>query len=72
MLDWEYVSDEVLIDQKAYSCPVPAESGGVYQVVPTYDMKERMSDLYYAMIAANHLYGSRRLISCRMSRSAQR
>lgn len=22
MLDWEYVSDEVLIDQKAYSCPV--------------------------------------------------
>ncbi|GAA0131089.1 MULTISPECIES: cardiolipin synthase [Bacillus] len=53
MLDWEYVSDEVLIDQKAYSCPVPAESGGVYQVVPTGpDMKERMSDLYYAMIAA--------------------
>ncbi len=53
MLDWEYVSDEVLIDQKAYTRPVAAESGGVYQVVPTGpDMKERMSDLYYAMIAA--------------------
>ncbi len=53
MLDWEYVSDEVLIDRKAYTRPVAAESGGVYQVVPTGpDMKERMSDLYYAMIAA--------------------
>lgn len=53
MLDWEYVSDEVLIDQKAYSLPVPAESGGVYQVVAAGpDMKERMSDLYYAMISA--------------------
>ncbi|MDR7908584.1 cardiolipin synthase [Bacillus velezensis] len=53
MLDWEYVSDEVLIDQKAYTRPVAAESGGVYQVVPTGpDMKGRMSDLYYAMIAA--------------------
>ncbi|MCY8920886.1 cardiolipin synthase [Bacillus atrophaeus] len=53
MLDWEYISNEVLIDQKAYNTPVPAEGGGIYQIVATGpDMKESMSDLYYEMISS--------------------
>lgn len=53
MLDWEYVSNEVLIDQEEYNTPVPVEGGGIYQIVATGpDMKESMSDLYYEMISS--------------------
>ncbi|MGE6630385.1 cardiolipin synthase [Bacillus sp. NPDC077027] len=53
MLDWEYVSDEVLIDEPVYHTPHPVTGDDVLQVVPTGpDMKESMSDLYDAMISS--------------------
>ncbi|MCY7580470.1 cardiolipin synthase [Bacillus altitudinis] len=52
MLDWEYVSDEVLIDDPKYHTPHPVTGEDVIQVVPTGpDMKESMSDLYDALIS---------------------
>jgi cardiolipin synthase len=53
LLDWDYVSNEYLLETEEYLTPIPVEGDGAVQVVPSGpDTQEGiMSDLYYSMIS---------------------
>ncbi|MED2973990.1 cardiolipin synthase [Fictibacillus sp. B-59209] len=53
LLDWDYVSEEYLLEKEEYIKPVPVAGDGVVQVVPSGpDTQEGiMSDLYYSLIS---------------------
>ncbi|MDN4524305.1 cardiolipin synthase [Fictibacillus fluitans] len=53
LLDWDYVSNEYLLETEEYLTPVPVKGDGAVQVVPSGpDTQEGiMSDLYYSMIS---------------------
>lgn len=53
LLDWDYVSEEYLLENDDYMTPVPVEGDGAVHVVPSGpDTQEGiMSDLYYSMIS---------------------
>ena len=51
LLDWRYVSGEMLVMDERYMKPIPAAGDGLVHVVATGPETERMSDHYYAMIS---------------------
>ncbi|MEH7082272.1 cardiolipin synthase [Neobacillus drentensis] len=51
LLDWRYVSGEMLVTDERYMKPIPAPSDGLVHVVATGPETKRMSDHYYAMIS---------------------
>lgn len=51
LLDWRYVSGEMLVMDERYMKPIPAAGDGLVHVVATGPETERMSDHYYALIS---------------------
>ncbi|WP_144550796.1 cardiolipin synthase [Bacillus sp. X1(2014)] len=51
LLDWRYVSGEMLVTDERYMKPIPASGEGLVHVVATGPETKRMSDHYYAMIS---------------------
>lgn len=51
LLDWRYVSGEMLVKDERYIKAIPATGDGIVHVVPTGPETENMSDHYYAMIS---------------------
>ncbi|WP_026568259.1 cardiolipin synthase [Bacillus sp. UNC41MFS5] len=51
LLDWRYVSGEMLVTDERYMKPKPALGDGLVHVVATGPETKRMSDHYYAMIS---------------------
>ena len=52
LLDWRYVSGEMLVMDERYLKSIPAGGDGLVHVVATGPETERMSDHYYAMITS--------------------
>ncbi|WHY66925.1 cardiolipin synthase [Neobacillus sp. SuZ13] len=51
LLDWRYVSGEMLVTDERYMKPIPVSGDGLVHVVATGPETKRMSDHYYAMIS---------------------